>query len=88
MGDQSAIRIRACDYNYHLDRAAAERRLARLAWSPLARDAHHALAELHETAACDCWREHVLQLPDDEVAHLITSQQFDRVSEMLLATYR
>ena len=86
MGDHSRQPAQS-DYNYHLDRAAAERRLARMAWCSAARAAHHSLADLHQTAACDQWHEHVLLSPDADAAHPATPQQIEMVTEVLLTTY-
>ena len=75
------------DYNHHLDRAEAEHRLARNAWSAAAHDAHHQLALLHEAAARDHWHEHVLLSPDDMPPHPTPAQQIQMVSGVLHSTY-
>jgi len=75
------------DYNYHLDRAEAEHRLARAAWCTASHDAHHQLAQLHEAAARDHWHEHVLLSPDDIQPHLTPAQQIQLVSGVLHRTY-
>lgn len=86
MGDHSGLSPHLCDYNYHLDRAEAERHLARLAWSVAARDAHHRLAELHEAAAREQWHEHVLLSPET-VPVGATPQQIDTVGSVLASSF-